>query len=396
MKSFSVASILAYSAAVAQLASAHMALTEPCPRYSPHCNPKPELPAGASFDYSIKNPIPPDGELCKGTVPWPSPVATWKAGQDVTYKFESGGAAHGGGHCQFSLSYDGGKTFVVVHEVLGHCFFSGKSTGNTAQVTEYTFKLPAEVPNSDKVIAAWSWVNAIGNREFYMNCADIKIEGSSSSSYTGKQIVIANHDGYPTIPEFGGNYDTGIEYYQNAKQVTVTGNGSSSGGGSDDAKSSAPATPAEGASAQSTVGATEGSATDSAESNEEGGKEKQQSDAVDPAASAGNEAGSEAGGEAGGEAAGNEAAGNEAADSSQSIQDSMTSVAEEALSSAAQEGNGIGAQEGGECTSGLMQCSGSGYQICVNGKWSPEYACGVGTTCKGTEGHIFCDFASSD
>ncbi|KAJ2846874.1 hypothetical protein IWW36_004135 [Coemansia brasiliensis] len=83
----------------------------------------------------------------------------------------------------------------------------------------------------------------------------------------------------------------------------------------------------------------------------------------------------------------------DAAESSQSIQDSMTSVAEEALSSAAQEGSGVGAQEGGECTSGLMQCSGSGYQVCVNGKWSPEYQCGVGTTCKGTEGHIFCDFA---
>ncbi|KAJ2846875.1 hypothetical protein IWW36_004136 [Coemansia brasiliensis] len=221
---FKIGSIAALLGAV----NAHMALTKPCPRHSPNCDVKPPLPAGVSdYDYNeIKSPIPYDGVLCKSNIPWTAPVETWTAGQDVTYKFQTDGAAHGGGHCQFSLSYDGGKTFVVIHEELRYCFFNGPSDSNTAQVTEYTFKLPAEVPNSDNVIAAWSWVNAIGNREFYHNCADIKIQGSSSSSYTGKQMVIANHDGYPTIREFNGNYDTGLEHYTNAKQITVTGSGS--------------------------------------------------------------------------------------------------------------------------------------------------------------------------
>ncbi|KAJ2649854.1 hypothetical protein IWW40_002865 [Coemansia sp. RSA 1250] len=221
---FKIGSIAAFLGA----ASAHMAITKPCPRHSPNCDIKPPLPPGVSdYDYNnIKSPIPYDGTLCKSDIPWTAPVATWTAGQDVTYKFQTDGAAHGGGHCQFSLSYDGGKTFVVIHEELQYCFFNGPSSDNIAKVTEYTFKLPAEVPNSDKVIAAWTWVNAIGNREFYMNCADIKIVGSSSSSYTGKEIVIANHQGYPTIGEFNGNYETGLEYYKKAKQVTVTGNGS--------------------------------------------------------------------------------------------------------------------------------------------------------------------------
>ncbi|KAJ2160728.1 hypothetical protein GGF46_002029 [Coemansia sp. RSA 552] len=219
---FKIASI----AALVGIAAAHMELTDPCPRFSPHCKTSPTLPAGASYDYNnMRTPIAPDGELCKSSTPWPEPVAQWTAGQSVTVEFEKDGAAHGGGHCQFSLSYDGGKNFVVIHEELKYCFFTGPSSGNDATVTSYTFNLPATVPNSDNVIFSWSWVNAIGNREFYHNCADITISGSSSSSYTGKRMVIANHNGYTTIPEFNDNYDTGLDLYQNAEKITVSGGG---------------------------------------------------------------------------------------------------------------------------------------------------------------------------
>ncbi|KAJ2862314.1 hypothetical protein GGI22_002230 [Coemansia erecta] len=210
--------------ALAASVSAHMTFIDPCPRFSPWCTHEPTtFPAGIQPDYSIKNPIPADGILCKSNTPWSSPVATWTAGQSVTIPFYPNGAAHGGGHAQFSVSYDGGKTFAVVYEVLKHMFFNGPSSSNTPEVLSYTFTLPKELPNSDSVIFAWSWVNAIGNREFYMNCADIKVTGSSSSSYTGKQMVIANHNGYPTIPEFGGDYTTGLSYYENSANVTVTG-----------------------------------------------------------------------------------------------------------------------------------------------------------------------------
>ncbi|KAI8318880.1 hypothetical protein GQ54DRAFT_248666, partial [Martensiomyces pterosporus] len=202
-------------------ASAHMAMIKPCTRYTPHGENCPAVPAGQSLDYSLNSPLGADEPLCKYTTPYATPVETWTAGQSVTVKFDpNGGAAHGGGHCQFSLSYDGGKTFVVVHEELKYCFFNGPASGNAAQVMSYTFNLPSNVPSSDKAVFAWSWVNAIGNREFYMNCADVAIKGSSGS-YTGKQMTIANHNGYPTIPEFNGNYDTGLEYYTGAKQITV-------------------------------------------------------------------------------------------------------------------------------------------------------------------------------
>ncbi|KAJ1650530.1 hypothetical protein GGF44_000591 [Coemansia sp. RSA 1694] len=208
--------------AIAAAASAHMAMVKPCSRYTPHGD-CPALPAGQSLDYSLSSPLEANAPLCKHTVPYSTPVETWTAGQQITVKFDTAsGAAHGGGHCEFSVSYDGGKTFAVVHQVLKHCFFNGPSTGNTPEVTSYTFKLPSDLPSSKKAIFAWSWVNAIGNREFYMNCADVEIKGTSSS-YSGKEMVVANINGYPTIPAFNGNYDTGIDRYRSGKNVTVKG-----------------------------------------------------------------------------------------------------------------------------------------------------------------------------
>ncbi|KAI8318884.1 hypothetical protein GQ54DRAFT_299790 [Martensiomyces pterosporus] len=209
---FSYGSFLALAASAV---SAHMAMTSPCPRYSPNGASCPPVPSGESLDYSMTSPLGADQPLCKHTTPFPSPSATWSAGQSITVEFAPGGAPHGGGHCQFSLSYDGCKNFVVVHEELEHCFFNG-----AADVRQYTFNLPSNLPSSDKAVFAWTWVNAIGNREFYMNCADVAIKGSSGS-YTGKQMTIANHNGYPTIPEFNGNFKTGLDLYQNATSITV-------------------------------------------------------------------------------------------------------------------------------------------------------------------------------
>ncbi|KAJ1723235.1 hypothetical protein LPJ53_002400 [Coemansia erecta] len=208
--------------ALAGVSLAHMAIISPCPRYSPQGIDCPALPSGQSLDYSMTSPLGETEPLCKHTVPFPTPCAKWTAGQQVTVQFAQGGAPHGGGHCQYSLSYDGGKTFVVVYEVLEHCFGADNSQ------RDFTFTLPSGLPSSDNAVFAWTWVNAVGNREFYMNCADVSISGTSNS-YTGKQMVIANHAGYPTIPEFDGNYATGLDLYQNATSITVTGSGSTSG-----------------------------------------------------------------------------------------------------------------------------------------------------------------------
>ncbi|KAJ2655184.1 hypothetical protein IWW48_005677 [Coemansia sp. RSA 1200] len=206
-----------------------MALLSPCPRYSPRAK-CPSLPGGQSLDYSITSPLDANAPLCKHTVPYASPSETWTAGQSVTVTFE-GSATHNGGHCQWSISYDGGKTFVVLYEELKYCFYTGNPTsGGQPTVKEYTITLPSDLPSSNSAVFAWTWVNASGNREFYMNCADVAIKGTGASSYTGKQMTILNHAGYTFIPEFQGNYSTGLEYYTGASEITVNVAGGGSSG----------------------------------------------------------------------------------------------------------------------------------------------------------------------
>jgi len=91
---------------------------------------------------------------CKGFSKGPSTV-TYN-GRTVMLTLE-GTATHGGGHCQFGVSYDN-VNFVVLKTVMGSCLIEGMS---------YTFDLPDDIP-SGELIVFWSWVNRIGNREYYM------------------------------------------------------------------------------------------------------------------------------------------------------------------------------------------------------------------------------------
>ncbi|KAJ1950729.1 hypothetical protein EC988_004279 [Linderina pennispora] len=163
--------------------------------------------------------------ICRYSQTYSKPTETWNSGSSVTINFlQDDVTGHYGGHCEFSISYDGGKTFVVLKQVLKHCFYNGPSNSDVPQVFNYSVDLPANLPGSNKAVFAWTWVNASGNREYYMNCADIAIVGGAGS-FTGKQMTIANYPGYPTIPEFLGNYNTGLQYYTNGTQVTVSGPG---------------------------------------------------------------------------------------------------------------------------------------------------------------------------
>ncbi|KAJ2759659.1 hypothetical protein H4S06_002117 [Coemansia sp. BCRC 34490] len=211
---------------------AHVSLKTPCVRYSPFCTGCPALPAGQSLDYSINAPIGTNQyvsqPLCKYTTPYATPAVTWSAGETVTVEFNPHAAIHSGGHCSFSLSYDGGKTFVVVHDELRYCFLGAKPSAlvNTAAILSYSFKLPESLPSSDRAVFAWSFINSSGNREFYMNCADVAINGASSGSFSGPEMLIANYGpNSPTIPEFNGDYGTGIDLFNSRKNITVYGNG---------------------------------------------------------------------------------------------------------------------------------------------------------------------------
>ncbi|KAJ2659019.1 hypothetical protein IWW48_003728 [Coemansia sp. RSA 1200] len=221
-------------------------MTDPCPRASANCvKPAGTRPTSGSWDTdNIKSPIDPATPVfCHTQSKWSQPAATWTAGQSVTVKFLQNSAAHSGGHAQFSLSYDGGKNFVVVYQVLKYFFFNGPvKYNNNPEVLSYTFTLPKDLPSSDSAVFSWSWVNASGNREFYQNCADVVIKGTGSKSYTGKKMVIANIKGYPTIPEMVNDYNLGVDLYNNADKITVTGSGSSSSSGGNNAPKDNPDT----------------------------------------------------------------------------------------------------------------------------------------------------------
>jgi len=67
------------------------------------------------------------------------------------------GAPHGGGSCQFSLSYDNGVTFKVIHSIEGGCPLD-------AVMNKYSVKIPESAPAAERALFAWTWFNRIGNR----------------------------------------------------------------------------------------------------------------------------------------------------------------------------------------------------------------------------------------
>jgi len=147
-------------------------MTKPYPFKSPYDPANNYL----TIDYSMNSPLEQDGSNypCKGynslfdTTPSKD---TLTAGQ--TYSVSIGGtAAHNGGSCQISLSYDQGKTFAVIHSMIGGCPLTN----------EYEFMVPASTPAADKILLSWSWINHSGNREFYQNCSPVKVVNSNSNA----------------------------------------------------------------------------------------------------------------------------------------------------------------------------------------------------------------------
>ena len=105
---------------------------------------------------------------------------TYTAGQQASFKTEGLEAAHNGGSCQVSLSFDQGKTWKVIKSFIGNCVRS--AGGNVFDANqEYSFTIPADAKSGD-ALWAWTWFNQTGNREMYMNCAHITIQGSGTST----------------------------------------------------------------------------------------------------------------------------------------------------------------------------------------------------------------------
>ncbi|KAK3359569.1 hypothetical protein B0T25DRAFT_447104 [Lasiosphaeria hispida] len=133
-------------------------------------------PHASNPDYSLTSPLQgADAYPCKGYhkligSPEGAPVATWGAGETHSMTIE-GGAPHGGGSCQASISVDGGSTFRVIHSYVGGCPAGSQST--------FSFTVPSDTPSTESALLGWTWFNNMGNREMYMDCAVVTIRGGS-------------------------------------------------------------------------------------------------------------------------------------------------------------------------------------------------------------------------
>lgn len=168
MIALSIASLAAVASLVVP-ANAHMEMTYP-PPFRSKANPH-----ATEIEYSMTSPLNADGSNfpCKGFLsdlngPGGAVTAEWTAGNSYHFTLQ-GGANHAGGSCQASLSYDGGKTFTVIQSIVGNC-------PSTIAPTDYPVTVPSDAPGGDAIFA-WTWFNNLGNREMYMNCAHIKING---------------------------------------------------------------------------------------------------------------------------------------------------------------------------------------------------------------------------
>lgn len=185
----------------------HVEMTNPPPRRSKFSS---YYVSSGLVDYNLMAPINSGYTFpCKGYQSGPSTKRI--TGNTVAITLQ-GSAIHGGGHCQFGISTDD-QTFLVLKTVIRNCLLTGMS---------YSFDVP-NLP-STKLTVFWTWVNAIGNREYYMDCADIEIgTGNQVSVVNGKSLLVLNLPGYTTLPEFPnpGMYD-GRELFDSRRDISIS------------------------------------------------------------------------------------------------------------------------------------------------------------------------------
>jgi len=101
--------------------------------------------------------------------------------------------------CQFGLSYkrnaNAAEDFVVLSTVRRGCLVD---TGMS-----FSVPIPGNAPSGNAILF-WTWINRVGNREYYMNCADVNVQGVNGGKIEGDGLFVANPPtNGPVIPEWG-------------------------------------------------------------------------------------------------------------------------------------------------------------------------------------------------
>ncbi|ETS77073.1 hypothetical protein PFICI_10947 [Pestalotiopsis fici W106-1] len=308
---------------------------------------------------------------------WDGPLNTFALGSQQQLAL-IGSAVHGGGSCQLSITYDREPTadsvFKVIHTVQGGC--PARNTegnlGDDASMTDpftYDYTIPDNIPAGNATIA-WSWLNRVGNREFYMECGVLELtgEGGDQANFDAlPDLFVANIDPYsdgcstlgmesedPIIPNPGDSVETNSAY--SAASFTATCGSLTATGGSGSSPTSYAASSAQATSAVATsVATSEAAATSSAQ----GGVF-----ITKTAASSASQATTTA----------------QATTKATSV--AVTTSAAAATTTASSSGSTSGQQKSGACdTDGVFNCLGSSYQQCASGQWSAVMQMAAGTEC---------------
>ncbi|KAK3117205.1 hypothetical protein LTR53_001632 [Teratosphaeriaceae sp. CCFEE 6253] len=203
---------LATGLCLALTAQAHLFLASPSP-----------IPGSAP-----KDPLAGDGSNfpCHGAS-LPTPGGTpMPAGSSQLLSFDTGNGAntavHGGGSCQISITYETDaakvkdpKNWLVIYSIEGGCptnsllnldagytgpqgAYSGAidctdpRANGVDCVNQFNFTIPKGVKDGHATLA-WTWMNNVGNREFYMNCVNADLSGGDGSEMAGfPSMFVAN------------------------------------------------------------------------------------------------------------------------------------------------------------------------------------------------------------
>ena len=183
-------------ALLASAANAHMLLAQPPPYGTPDNSP---LAAdGSNFP-------------CKSTSNTGGPVTNMAIGSQQQLVFQ-GEAVHGGGSCQVSLTTDNPATkdskWMVIHSIIGGCpardaagNLGGDNNAAAMDPDKYNYNIPQGIAPGTYTLA-WTWFNRIGNREMYMNCANVKITGGSSK----RDVDVSETDDFANSTTIGDEF----------------------------------------------------------------------------------------------------------------------------------------------------------------------------------------------
>ncbi|KAL6704429.1 hypothetical protein ACN47E_008281 [Coniothyrium glycines] len=219
---FQATAILAFASSVA----AHMTINYPVPYGKDTLNSSP-LEAG---DFPCKQ---------RAGVYDVTEMNQWNAGETKEVSFK-GSAVHGGGSCQFSITTDMEPTeqsqWKVITSAIGGC--PSNVTGNLPEdpngngAATFPVTMPDNIPDGTYTFA-WTWLNKVGNREFYMNCAPLQVGSGSGqgSTASASEALSALPDMFvANLPATECTTSEGQDFnYPNPGQTIVKGAGAALG-----------------------------------------------------------------------------------------------------------------------------------------------------------------------